>query len=141
AADRAGWADTRAHRAGDAYVEERGEAARERLAPDVGQRREALDGDATAGGEGEEPDDHDGPADDRQRPRAHGDLGDETERLLGVLGERPGRGHEGSPEEQCVVTEVVELTDDGVPRALEPREPGGLDDGHLNPPGSSRPLR
>src|SRR5690606_27678284 len=49
------------------------------------QRGETLDGDQRAAGEGDEPDDGDGAADDGHRPCAHTDLGDQPQQLTPVM--------------------------------------------------------
>ena len=49
------------------------------LDADVAERGEPLDRQQRAGGEGHEPDDHHGAADDRQRTGTHADLGDQLQ--------------------------------------------------------------
>ena len=69
-------------RGGDAHVDQCGEETGERLDTDVAQRREALDGDQGAPGQGDEADDGDGAADDGHRAGAHPDLGNDSRSSL-----------------------------------------------------------
>ena len=89
-ADGRGQRDARDHRRHDADVEERRQEAGQRLDADVAQRRIALDRNDTAGGQRQERGDADRSADHHQSAGAHGHLGDETDGLLAVAGQRVG---------------------------------------------------
>ncbi len=103
------------HGGDDADIEEGRQEAGQRLDADVAQRRVALDGDDTAGGQGQEGGDADGAADHHQRPGAHRHLGDEPDGLLAVAGERVRDVAERLAVEQRLLT-------DGVDGAWHPRK-------------------
>src|SRR4051812_24952369 len=84
------------------------EKARERRRAELVESGVALQADLGAGEEGEEGDDADGSADDRQRAAAEGDLGQEPHRLLLVALERPRGPAERAPVEPELLAEVVE---------------------------------
>ena len=91
-----------------AGVEVRREEAGERRGAELVQRRVALQADLGAGEEGQEGDDADGAADDRQRAGAEGDLGQQPEHLLLVAPQRArGPGQRPAVEAE-LVAEVVE---------------------------------
>ena len=89
-ADGGGQRDARDDRRDDAHVEEGRQEPGQRLDTDVAQRRVALHGDDTAGGQRQERRHADGAADHHQRARAHRHLGDVADGLLAVPGQRVG---------------------------------------------------
>src|SRR3954465_238720 len=84
------------------------EEAREGRRPELVERGVALQADLGAGEERQEGDDADRATDDRQRPAAEGDLGQQPHRLLLVALERARRPAECPAVEPELVAEVVQ---------------------------------
>ena len=112
----------------EAHVDECGDEPEQGLESDVAQRREALDGDQRTGRERHETDDHRGAADHGHGAGAHADLGDQSQDLLAVAGQRPRHVADTDDREPAELSGFVERFGRGVTEATkvagQPREAG-----------------
>ncbi len=107
----------------NADVDESRQEAGERFDADIAQRAVTLHRENATGGQCQEADDDDGPADHRQSSCTHADFGDKADDFARIASDREGYAGQRSAVEQRVVADRIEGADRPAPRSQHAEGP------------------